>query len=198
MAKRNSKQINKNNFNFYKMAISIIMAGKKNQELELSPELKKKLQELAQAICNGLVDFNMTKKAAEVNAKAVETAKADSIKAECEFSNDEEVEVRMENTNWEKAKYIGMLDSKYVAYVGRIGIFSFPHCRKIEERKEESVLPEKSRAFEKSLIISLSFHEHTGHFFVNFSNEKGFVISSLLTEPVAIGLSNALDIAIGK
>lgn len=107
------------------------------------------------------------------------------------FTNGEEVLVRWSVTDdWTPGKFIGMNDDLFVVKTGT-GISSYSIIGKKEDTK-------KSKVFEKRLGISLSFHEHTKHFFVNFSDERGIITSSLLKEPVAVSLSNLLGIAIGQ
>jgi hypothetical protein len=50
---------------------------------------------------------------------------------------------------------------------------------------------------QRNLVISLSYHPHTDHFFVNYSDENGkIIISNKLSEGQAMGLSSALGIKI--
>lgn len=48
----------------------------------------------------------------------------------------------------------------------------------------------------KNLLISLEYHEHSKHFFVNFSNAEGYIISLKISEGEAQSLSKALDVKI--
>ena len=44
--------------------------------------------------------------------------------------------------------------------------------------------------------VALIYHSHTGHFFVEFSNESGVIISLKISEGEATGLSRSLNIKI--
>lgn len=49
---------------------------------------------------------------------------------------------------------------------------------------------------EKSLIVAIKYSEHSGHFFIDFSNEQGYIISAKITQVVAEGLSKSLGLKI--
>jgi hypothetical protein len=48
------------------------------------------------------------------------------------------------------------------------------------------------------LTIGLAYHDHSGNFFVDFSNEKGILISLKISEAEALGLSKQLNLKINQ
>lgn len=48
----------------------------------------------------------------------------------------------------------------------------------------------------KSLIVDMSYHEHSGNFFINFSDEAGCIVSVRVTENQAMFYSNQLGIKV--
>lgn len=51
---------------------------------------------------------------------------------------------------------------------------------------------------EIKVTVDICYHEHSGNFFMNYSNESGVIISQKLTEPIAISLAKHLGIIITK
>lgn len=49
---------------------------------------------------------------------------------------------------------------------------------------------------EKKLIVAIKYSEHSNHFFIDFSNDDGYIISVKIEKGVAEGLSKSLDLKI--
>lgn len=57
-----------------------------------------------------------------------------------------------------------------------------------------------TKLFEKkvqdSFIVAIKYNDRTNKFFIDFSNESGVIISVLITEGVAVGLSSSMNLKI--
>ena len=48
----------------------------------------------------------------------------------------------------------------------------------------------------KKLIVAIKYSEHSNSFFIDFSDENGYIVSAKITQIVAEGLSKDLGIKI--
>lgn len=49
---------------------------------------------------------------------------------------------------------------------------------------------------DRRLIVAIKYSEHSNHFFIDFSDDNGYIISVKIDQNVAEGLSKSLDLKI--
>lgn len=54
------------------------------------------------------------------------------------------------------------------------------------------------KKWDDSFDIDIAYHEHSGHFFINFNKNGKYIVSQKVTEAQAIGIARDLKLKISR